>query len=69
MTRKSKDIISIVDGVKITMCSYRGPRKGESTFDINKSRYTPWAQTVSKYVRGSAGCLGTVEKVLGFGVQ
>jgi len=69
MAKKSKDVIVMVDGVKVTICAYRGPRKGESTFDINKSRYTPWAQTVSKYVRGSAGCLGTIEKVPGFGVQ
>lgn len=69
MARKSKDIVTYVDGVKITQCAYRGPRKGESTYDINKSKYTPWAQTVGKYVRGSRGVLGTVEKIPGFGVQ
>ena len=69
MARKSKDVVTYVDGVKVTQCAYRGPRKGEATYDINKSRYTPWAQTVSKYVRGSRGVLGTVDKVEGFGVQ
>ena len=69
MARKSKDIVTYIDGVKVTLCAYRGPRKGESTYDINKSKYTPWAQTVSKYTRGTAGVLGTVEKVPGFGVQ
>ena len=69
MARKSKDIVTYVDGVKFTQCAYRGPRKGEGTYDINKSKYTPWAQTVSKYVRGSSGVLGTVEKVSGFSVQ
>ena len=69
MARKSKDIITIVDGVKITQCAYRGPRKGEGTYDINKSKYTVWAQTVSKYTRGTNGVQGTVEKIAGFGVQ
>jgi hypothetical protein len=69
MARKSKDIITVVDGVKITQCAYRGPRKGESTYDINKSKYTVWAQTVSKYTRGTNGVQGTVEKIAGFGVQ
>lgn len=69
MTRKCKDVTVIIDGVKVTQCAYRGPRKGEATYDINKSRYTVWAQTVSKYTRGTGGCLGTIEKVSGFGVQ
>lgn len=63
MARKSKDVVTYVDGVKVTQCAYRGPRKGEATYDINKSRYTVWAQTVSKYTRGTNGILGTVEKV------
>ncbi len=62
MARKSKDITIIQDGVKYTACAYRGPRKGESTFDINKSRYTAWHTGVVKYERGSTGILGTVEK-------
>lgn len=63
MARKSKDVVEYVNGVKVTQCAYRGPRKGEATYDINKSRYTVWAQTVSKYTRGTNGILGTVEKV------
>lgn len=27
MARKSKDIVTFVDGVKITQCAYRGPKK------------------------------------------
>ena len=68
MARKSKDITVMQDGVKYTFCAYRGPKKGTETFPTDKSRYTPWAQTVSKYVRGSGACLGTVDKVEGFGV-
>jgi hypothetical protein len=69
MASKSKDEVHYFDGVKVTLCAYRGPRKGERTYDINKSRYTPWAQTVARYTRGSGGVLGTVEKIAGFGVQ
>jgi len=69
MARKSKDIVTYVDGVKVTQCAYRGPRRGEGTYDINKSKYTVWAQTVSKYTRGTNGVLGTVPKIAGFGVQ
>jgi hypothetical protein len=63
MARKSKDVVVYVDGVKFTQCAYRGPKKGQGTFPIEKSRYTPWAQTVSKYVRGTRGVLGTVESI------
>lgn len=59
---QQKDLVTYVDGVKITSCGYRGPRRGESTFDVNKSRYTPWTQGVVKYERGTRGVLGTVEK-------
>jgi hypothetical protein len=57
---KYEDVVSYVDGVKITMCAPRMPRKAEKTFDISKSRYTAWHQGVSNYTRGSHGCLGTV---------
>lgn len=63
MARKSKDISVIQNGVKYTMCAYRGPRKGEATFPTDKSRYTVWAQTASKYVRGSGACQGTIDKI------
>ena len=59
---KQKDMVSIIDGVKYTQCAYRGPRRGESTYDINKSRYTPWTQGVAKYEHGTRGVLGIVEK-------
>lgn len=62
MAKKKVDVVTIVDGVKFTQCAYRGPKKTETTFPIEKSRYTPWAQTVSKYVRGSRGVLGTVDR-------
>lgn len=60
---KQKDIVTYVDGIKVTQCVYRGPRRGEATYDISKSRYTPWSQGVVKYERGTRGVLGTVEKI------
>lgn len=53
----SRDQTVFVDDVKVTFCAYRKPRKSERTFDIDKSKYTPWAQTVAKYVRGSGAGL------------
>jgi len=69
MARKCKDEVHYFDGVKVTLCAYRGPRKGEKTYDISKSRYTAWHTGVVKYEKGSSGILGTVEKNAGFGVQ
>ena len=63
MARKSKDVVTYVDGVKFTQCAYRGPKKTEVTFPTDKSRYTVWTQTASRYVRGSGACQGTVAKV------
>ena len=63
MARKSKDITVVQDGVKYTYCAYRGPKKGTETFPTNKSRYTVWTQTASKYVRGSGACQGTIAKM------
>lgn len=64
MARKSKyiDVVTIVDGVKVTQCAYRGPRKTERTYDIAHSRYTAWHQGVGNYTRGTRGVLGTVRK-------
>lgn len=62
MARKSKDVVTYVDGVKFTQCAYRGPKRSESTWDVNKSRYTAWHTGVVKYEKGSTGILGTVEK-------
>lgn len=50
-------------GVKVTMCEYRAPKKAQRTFDVDKSKYTPWAQGVSNYTRGTRGVKGTVEGV------
>jgi hypothetical protein len=63
MTRKSKyeDMVTIVDGVKVTMCAPRMPKKVEKTFSVDKSRYTPWAQGVSNFRRGTRGVMGTVD--------
>lgn len=61
MAKKKEDVVTYVDGIKYTQCAYRGPRRTETTFDINKSRYTPWVQGVSHYRRGTRGVNGTVE--------
>ena len=63
MARKSKDVVTYVDGVKFTQCAYRGPKKSEVTFPTDKSRYTVWTQTASKYSRGTGACQGTVAKI------
>lgn len=62
MARKYQDITAVVDGVKVTFCDYRGPKRSQSTWDINKSRYTAWHTGVVKYEKGTTGILGTVEK-------
>ena len=62
MGQKVKDEVHYFDGIKVTLGAYRGPRKGERTYDINKSRYTAWHTGVTKYENGSKGILGTVEK-------
>ena len=60
MAKKTKDVVTVVDGVKYTMCAYRGPRKGERTYDPSKSRYTQWHQGVSAMRRGKGGITGTM---------
>ena len=60
MNKKSKDEVTTIDGIKITLCAYRKPKKGTTTFPIEKSRYTVWTQTVSRYTRGTGACQGTV---------
>lgn len=60
---KTKDVTFIrEDGVKVTLCAPRMPKKLERTWPIDKSKHTPWAQGVSNYTRGSRGTLGTVEQ-------
>lgn len=63
MSRKFQDVTSEVNGVKVTMCAYRGPKRSQVTWDVNKSRYTPWHTGVVKYEKGTRGILGTVDKV------
>lgn len=60
---KYEDVVSVVDGVKYTMCAPRLPRNAEKTFSIERSRYTQWAQGVSNMARGTRGCTGTVNKI------
>ena len=64
MARKTKyvDVVTIVDGVKVTQCAYRGPRKTERTYDIAHSRYTAWHQGVNRFKHGNGGIQGTVEE-------
>jgi hypothetical protein len=63
MSRKFQDVTTEVNGVKVTLCDYRGPKRSQVTWDINKSRYTAWHTGVVKYEKGTSGILGTVEKV------
>ncbi len=58
---KLKDVFQIIDGIKVTQCAYRRPKKDTMTFPIGKSRYTAWHQGVVNYVRGTRGIVGTVE--------
>ena len=39
MTRKPMDVVLFIDGIKFTKCAYRGPKKGQETFPIGKSKY------------------------------
>lgn len=60
---KYNDVVTIVDGVKYTVCEPRKPRASELTYPLNKSRYTAWAQGVSNLNRGTRGCTGTTQKI------
>lgn len=60
---KTKDITFVrEDGVKVTLCAPRKPKKSELTWPVDKSKHTAWAQGVSNYTRGARGTLGTVER-------
>lgn len=63
MAAKSKDVVTVVNGVIVTQCAYRGPRKGKETFPVAKSRYTAWHQTASRIRRGAGGVQGTVDSL------
>lgn len=62
MTKRTKynDVVTYVNGVKTTICAPRKPRVSELTYPINKSRYTAWAQGVTRLEHGIGGVLGTV---------
>lgn len=60
MAKKKQDVVTVVDGVKYTLCAYRGPKKGERTYDPSKSRYSQWHQGVSNMSRGKSGIVGTM---------
>ena len=49
------------DGVKVTICAPRMPKKTERTWTVEKSRHSVWAQGRSNYVRGTRGTTGTME--------
>lgn len=62
MAGKSKDVTFVrEDGVKVTLCAPRMPKKTEKTFSVDHSRYTAWTQGVSNFRRGTRGVLGTVD--------
>ena len=63
MAAKPKDVVTVVNGVTVTQCAYRGPRKGKETFPVSKSRYTAWHQTASRIRRGVGGVQGTVDSL------
>ena len=58
---KQKDVSYIrEDGVKITICAPRMPKKAERTWTVEKSRHSVWAQGAGNYIRGTRGTTGTV---------
>lgn len=60
---KLKDVSYVrEDGVKVTICAPRMPKKAERTWTVDKSKHSVWAQGLSNYVRGTRGTTGTVEK-------
>ena len=60
---KLKDVSYIrEDGVKVTICAPRTPKKAERTWTTDKSRHSAWAQGASNYIRGTRGTTGTVGK-------
>ena len=61
MSKKSLDVVTYVDGVKVTHFAYRQPT--QKTWPISKSRYTVWAQTARKYTLGSGACVGTIDRI------
>jgi hypothetical protein len=60
---KYQDVVTIVDGVKITMCAARMPRKTEKTYSVDQSKYTAWNRGVTNFRSGSRGVQGTVDSL------
>lgn len=58
--KKYNDVVTFVDGVKVTLCAPRKPRKGERTYDPARGKYSQWARGVSKMNLGVGGVQGTV---------
>lgn len=58
--KKYNDVVTIVDGVKVTMCAPRHVGKNERTYDPARSKYSQWTQGVSRMRRGVGGVTGTV---------
>lgn len=53
MAKKYNDTVSIVNGIKVTQCEYRGPRGTERTFPMMKgSIYTTGAKNVNLMQQG-----------------
>lgn len=51
------------NGVKVTVYEYRGPRKGERTYDPNKGKYSVWNQGSQNLKLGARGATSTLDKV------
>ena len=60
---KHKDVSFIrEDGVKVTICAPRVPKKAERTWTAEKSKHSVWTQGRKGYLMGIRGSYGTVEK-------
>ena len=59
---KTRDVSYIrADGVKVTVCAPRAPRKSERTWTVDKSKHSVWTQGHIGYVRGTHGTFGTTK--------
>lgn len=58
--KRYDDVVTIVDGVKVTICAPRDVRKNDRTYDPKRSKYSQWTQGVSRMQRGVGGVQGTI---------